>query len=301
MSSPIFSSPSFKKILNSYYKLIAVYTKYNLKKNFYLTNKNNFVYDISSINSIYTYYLNKLKINNLIYQLFFLKPDIIIVISYGLILPYNILNIPKYGFFNIHPSSLPKWRGTSPIENSIMSGDKNTSICIIKLINKLDAGNIFIKENITLKNNIIKKNLYFLCSQISSKILIKILHFFLKKKFYNCKQKKTKKKYTNKILNKHQKIKLNKTSYNIINNIKSLDINITMYFFYKKIIIKIISAQMINLKHYLIYGIIIDSKLTITCNKGLIKFFLLQRQNKKILNIVKFIMGLNILMDTFLM
>ncbi len=61
-----------------------------------------------------------------------LKPDLVIVASYGKIIPKKILEIPKYGCLNIHPSLLPKYRGPSPIQTTILNGDKKTGITIIR-------------------------------------------------------------------------------------------------------------------------------------------------------------------------
>ena len=55
-----------------------------------------------------------------------LQPDVIIVVSYGQIIPKNLLGIPKNGFLNVHASLLPKWRGAAPIQRSIMNLDKKT-------------------------------------------------------------------------------------------------------------------------------------------------------------------------------
>ena len=71
-----------------------------------------------------------------------LNIQFIIVVSYGLILPNFILDTANYGGFNIHPSSLPKFRGGAPIERTIESGDTQTNICIIKMVKQLDAGDI---------------------------------------------------------------------------------------------------------------------------------------------------------------
>ena len=59
-----------------------------------------------------------------------LEPDLILVVSYGQIIPKNLLKIPKYGFLNIHASLLPKWRGAAPIQRSIMNLDKETGITL---------------------------------------------------------------------------------------------------------------------------------------------------------------------------
>jgi methionyl-tRNA formyltransferase len=71
-----------------------------------------------------------------------LSPDFFIVAAYGKILPINFLSIPKIGSINIHPSLLPKYRGPSPIQESILNGDKTTGVSIIKMDEEMDHGPI---------------------------------------------------------------------------------------------------------------------------------------------------------------
>ena len=70
------------------------------------------------------------------------EPDVIVVISYGLLLPKEILSIPKLFCINVHASLLPRWRGASPINHAIFSRDDFTGISIIKMVEELDAGPI---------------------------------------------------------------------------------------------------------------------------------------------------------------
>ena len=74
------------------------------------------------------------------------NPDLIIVCAYGQILPQNILDLPSFGSFNIHFSFLPKFRGASPVQASILAGDSTTGISIQKMVMKLDAGPILSKS-----------------------------------------------------------------------------------------------------------------------------------------------------------
>ncbi|AXA33792.1 methionyl-tRNA formyltransferase [Francisella adeliensis] len=71
-----------------------------------------------------------------------LKPDVIVVIAYGIIVPQEFLDIPKYGCLNIHVSLLPKWRGAAPIQRAIEAGDTTTGITIIQMDKGLDTGDI---------------------------------------------------------------------------------------------------------------------------------------------------------------
>ena len=72
-----------------------------------------------------------------------LSPDLLLVVAYGIIVPKQILEIPKYGCINIHASLLPRWRGASPMEHAILSGDKKSGITFMKMTKGLDEGPIF--------------------------------------------------------------------------------------------------------------------------------------------------------------
>jgi len=69
-----------------------------------------------------------------------LKPDLLIVVAYGLILPQAILDIPRLGCLNVHASLLPRWRGAAPIERAILAGDADTGITIMQMDAGLDTG-----------------------------------------------------------------------------------------------------------------------------------------------------------------
>lgn len=68
--------------------------------------------------------------------------DLAVVVSYGLILPKAILNATKYGCFNIHPSKLPLYRGSAPLQRSIMNLENESAVCIIKMDEGIDSGDI---------------------------------------------------------------------------------------------------------------------------------------------------------------
>ena len=79
-----------------------------------------------------------------------LEPDVICVVAYGKILPKSILEIPKYGCINIHPSLLPKYRGPAPIQWAVLNGDKTTGVSIMYLDEGMDTGDIILQEETTI-------------------------------------------------------------------------------------------------------------------------------------------------------
>ncbi len=81
-----------------------------------------------------------------------LAPDLFIVVAYGLILPQQILHIPKYGCINVHASLLPRWRGAAPIERALLSGDKESGVTVMQMDAGLDTGPILHKHAVSIES-----------------------------------------------------------------------------------------------------------------------------------------------------
>jgi len=76
------------------------------------------------------------------------KPDLGVIAYFGRIIPQRILQIPKMGFVNAHPSLLPRWRGPSPVQNTILAGDQKTGVTIHLTSQEVDAGDILTQKEI---------------------------------------------------------------------------------------------------------------------------------------------------------
>lgn len=83
-----------------------------------------------------------------------LDPDLAVLIAYGKLIPATMLEVPRWGFLNVHPSLLPRWRGAAPIQRAIMAGDSQTGVCIIRVNEEFDAGPIMAcsKEEVLLSD-----------------------------------------------------------------------------------------------------------------------------------------------------
>lgn len=79
-----------------------------------------------------------------------LQPDLMIVVAYGLILPAGVLQIPRYGCWNIHASLLPRWRGAAPIQRAIEAGDRESGVCIMQMNEGLDTGPVLHRTRFSL-------------------------------------------------------------------------------------------------------------------------------------------------------
>jgi len=112
-----------------------------------------------------------------------LKLDLIISAAYGLILPKEIIDQPKHGCLNVHPSLLPKYRGPSPIQAAILNGDKETGVTIIEMDEKIDHGPIIASYKLkVLSFKFTTPELSQRLSELGAQLLIEILPDWLEGK-----------------------------------------------------------------------------------------------------------------------
>ena len=111
-----------------------------------------------------------------------LSPDLLLTMAYGKHLPNKILKIPRFDAINIHPSLLPLWRGASPIQSAILNGDKKTGICLIRMVNELDAGPVFLSYETQIAPHETTKALSKRLSDLSATIITNNLDDIINKK-----------------------------------------------------------------------------------------------------------------------
>jgi methionyl-tRNA formyltransferase len=140
--TPPFSAHILQSLINTHHKLVGVYTQPDRKKGRGQQLTPSPVKILATELGIPIYQAARLKdpIEHEILKN--LKPDVLVVVAYGLILPPAVLAIPIYGCINIHASNLPRWRGAAPIQRSILAGDTETGICIMQMDAGLDTGDV---------------------------------------------------------------------------------------------------------------------------------------------------------------
>lgn len=104
-----------------------------------------------------------------------LKPDCIVVAAFGQILPKEVLDIPKLGAVNIHASLLPRYRGASPIQEAVLSGDKESGITTMFMAEGLDTGDILLQDKVALDSEETAESLFQKLAKLSRKTIVKTL------------------------------------------------------------------------------------------------------------------------------
>jgi methionyl-tRNA formyltransferase len=104
-----------------------------------------------------------------------LKPDLMVVVAYGLILPQAVLDIPKYGCVNIHASLLPRWRGAAPIQRAILAGDQETGITIMQMDAGLDTGPMLLQLPCAIESDDSAGRLHDRLAPLGAETLLRVL------------------------------------------------------------------------------------------------------------------------------
>ncbi len=177
--------------------------------------------------------------------------DFFVVVAYGKIFPEWILNIPQYGVLNVHPSLLPKLRGPSPIETSIIQDEKKTGVSIILLDSKTDHGPILAQASVDIENWPPKASvLEDILAKEGGKLLAEVIPLLCSKKIEAEEQNHEEATFTKKLLKEDGLIDLNDDPYKNFLKIRAYDTWPGTFFFVdknnKKIRIKIVDAEFKN-------------------------------------------------------
>ncbi len=150
-----------------------------------------------------------------------IKPDLAIVSDYKQIIPIEILKIPKFGFINIHPSLLPKYRGPSPIQTTILNGETESGVSLILMDEKIDHGPILNQKKINIPKKIYFPELKIKLAKLGADLIIKTIPKWINKKIKPQTQDKSKATYTKIIKKEDGKIDWSKSAKEIERKIRA--------------------------------------------------------------------------------
>ena len=239
---------------------------------------------------------NDVGSDELFNQLKELNADLFVVVAFS-ILPDNIINIPKFGAVNIHPSLLPKYRGSSPIQYALLNGDKETGVSIINLNKKIDSGAILAQNTFLIANNVNFGYLYEKLSKLGSELLINVLADLKNGHSKPIVQDESKKTLAPKIKKEQYKIDWSNECVTIHNQIRAFDPYPGSYAIFNNKRIKLFGSHVeeIDDNNDIVPGKLLPSedKLFIKVNSGLISVSSIQLEGKKKVQSKDFIKTLN--------
>lgn len=291
MGTPLVASEYLKTLIDNNINIEAVFTQPPRKK--YRGMKINMspVHLLAKQNNI-DVFNPEIFDTKIIDQLNKIKPDLIVVMAYGKILPKEVLELPKNGSINIHVSYLPRWRGAAPIEYALINGDKKTGITIIKINEKLDAGPIIAQESFSIPKNINKLQLTNELTKIGKKLLINTISSIFNNKINPIDQNENNATYAYKITSEQRRINFNNSTEKIINHIKAHAPKPGAWFNLNNERIKIIDAKPGSARGKA--STVLNNNFELATDDGSIDPINLQRQGKNTVTKEEFLRGYKI-------
>ena len=293
MGTSNFAVPILKSLYQNGYPISVVYTQPPKKSNRGLKLSKspinlfaeNITLDIRTPQSLKNNNEEELFLNEL-------KPDIILVVSFGQMIPKNLLNIPKYGFLNIHASLLPKLRGAAPIQRSIMNRDKESGISIMKINENLDEGPVCNQYSLKISEKMNAEELSEKLSLIASEKILYILDNIYDGNLEFKDQDHSKATYAKKIQKLEGKIDWNENADKIIGKINGLYPYPGAFFSFNGERYKILKAEKSSTAGK--PGDIVSENFEVCCGEGSIKVLSIQREGKRVQQINEFLLGTQI-------
>jgi methionyl-tRNA formyltransferase len=225
-----------------------------------------------------------------------LKPDLIVVVAYGQILPQSILDLPKFGCLNVHTSLLPKYRGASPIQSAILNGEVETGVTIMKMDAGLDTGGIISQARTPILPEDNSQTLHDRLAQLGAELLVETIPDYIAGKILPKPQSIEGASYAAKIKKEDGKIDWNEPAENILNRLRAFTPWPGVFTFLKtegkSQLLKIWKAEVSGNNGQTGTVLSADKNgIVVACEKNALRILELQREGGRRLTVQEFLAG----------
>ena len=287
MGTAPFAVPSLKKIVSSKNHLVSVYTSPAKKANRGMKLSISPVAEFAEAKNIEISSPPSISTSEELKKLQEMNLDMIIVVAYGMILPEEVINLPKLGCFNVHASLLPRWRGAAPIQRAMIEGDQTTGVTIMKMDKGLDTGDIGLQKEIKIE----QQNYSELEKELANEGAELLINFIdrLDGSIQFAKQNDTQACYAKKIQKQEALIDWTENAEKINRRINAYNPSPCAWFSLNNKRIKILKAEVIHEKGEA--GKIMNEEFLIGCGINSIRPLLLRVEGKQDCTINDFLLG----------
>ena len=173
--TPDFAAPALAALIEAGHKIVLVLTQPDRPSGRGMKLKASPVKELALQHGIEVFQPETLKDASAQSRIEEAKADVMIVAAYGLIIPTNVLNMPRLGCYNIHASLLPRWRGAAPIQRSLLAGDKETGVTIMEVVPALDAGAMISKGIVKITELDTAQTLHDALAKIGAELMVQAM------------------------------------------------------------------------------------------------------------------------------
>ena len=293
--TPDFAIPSLDILFKNGHEILAVVTAPDKPRGRGQNLSPTPIKQFAAENSIKIFTPDKLKDNELEFQLKELNPDLFVIVAFR-ILPRNIFTIPKYGSFNLHGSLLPKYRGAAPIQWALINGDTETGLTTFFLEDKVDTGNIILKEKVKIEDNDNFESLHDRMRIIGADLVLKTVNLIQQNKVILHKQDDSIATPAPKITKEICEINWTKSANEIHNLVKGLSPFPGAFFYLKNKSYKVFSTKVVSISELKI-GEIQQTKneIIIGTSQNSIQILEIQPEGRKRMKTDEFLRGYSLL------
>lgn len=297
--TPLFAVPVLNALLQSGEEISAVVTQPDKKKGRGHQMSLPPVKELAVRNGIRVFQPANMKDRAFLEELLLIKPELIVVVAYGRILPEDILTLPPLGCINVHASLLPKYRGAAPIQWAIINGEEFTGITTMLMDKGLDTGDILLEEEIRINDEDTTETLSEKLSEVGASLLVKTIKS-IKEGSIKPRPQTGEASYAPVIRKEDGLVDWKKAAVDLFNFVRGMYPWPCAYCYLNKERIKIIKVKALDGegKPGRIEGAQKD-KLIIGTGKGLISITALQPEGKKVMPAEAFLHGRNIKEGTY--
>lgn len=223
-----------------------------------------------------------------------IKPDLILTLAYGQIVPQGLLDIPTFGALNLHGSLLPKYRGAAPIQYALLNNEKKTGMTLMRMVKEMDAGEMFDTEIVEISEEDNSTSLFIKMGEAALKLAIRALPKFLNGELKGIPQDESLVTFAPSIKPEEEKIDLIKSKEEIFGKIRALSDVPGAFLYLNEHKLKIYKAKIISDEMIGKVGEIIKADkggLFVQCNNGVLSLLDLQKEGKNRMDYKSFING----------
>ncbi|MEJ2049271.1 MAG: methionyl-tRNA formyltransferase [Calditrichota bacterium] len=301
MGTPEFAVPSFLRIADSSHQIVGVVTQPDRPRGRGQTVLPTPVKkQAQKLSGVPVYQPEKLSDQNFIEQLKSLKADIFVVVAFR-ILPESVYSMPPHGTINLHPSLLPKYRGAAPVNWTIINGEKETGVTIIKISRQIDSGGILAQTRVPVLENETAGSLHDRLANTGADLLIKTIDSVAGDTLTILPQNESEATPAPKLTKEMCHISFDQPVEKVKNWIHGLSPHPGAYAFLDHEMIKFYVARIAGKFHKETPpGKIVNpekGEIHIACNPGIINILELQKQGKKVLSNAEFLRGFSFKKD----
>ncbi len=303
MGTPDFSVPTLEKIIEDGHEVIAVITQPDKPKGRGKEMQAPPVKEIALAHGIPVYQPKRVKEETFVEVLKELNPDVIVVIAFGQILSKAILDLPQYGCINVHASLLPKFRGSAPIQWSIIEGEKETGITTMFMDPGIDTGDMLLKAVIPIEEDETGGSLHDKLSCLGGNLLSDTLHALENGTIVREKQDDSKSNYAKMLTKELGHIDFNKPAIEIERLIRGLNPWPSAYTSLDGKTLKIWRASVIDTVANGANGEILEvlkDEIHVKTGNGILAIKELQLEGKKRMTVDAFLRGYQVTKGTIL-